>query len=579
MTGQPHCVLPLGVVVRPGSGKRRLILDARYVNEHVVTPSFKYETLSGLQNVLQPQDYVFTFDLKSGYHHVDMDERYWTYLGFQWENQFYVFTQLPFGLAPACWAFTKVTRELLTLWRSEGMRNTGYLDDSAHMSQDLATAQAMQRSVFNDFERAGFIVNKEKSVAVPSRQFKYLGAVVDTTAGTITVPEEKQVAVMATVNDVLRNHHRCSVRSVASLVGTILSMSYSFGDLSLLMTRRLTMWVNSALAGGHSYRHFLPLNSEAIGELQFWRASFREFDGRKPIWTPSYMYTIKIFTDASGVNEYSNGGWGGWSHTTSRRMAAGRWNMDTRGLSSGYLEMQAAFNVIEAINKDGSLDGQQVLLHTDSQVAFAVMNKWGSIVPNIQDVCMDMFWYCLRHNIKLLSTWIPRELNSFADVLSKRQDACDWMILPTVFRELHTVWGPFSADVFASDENFQFEPFYTFYHTARTHGVNAFAQRWIPTAWCNPPFAVMARVLAHAATCRTKIALIVPFWPGAPWWPNLVENELIFKSFVWDCRVMRKGGEWFLDNQRQRRSVGWHTLALLLDFSDACPHAIFTPPL
>ena len=29
------------------------------------------------------EDYLFTFDLKSGYHHVDVHEKHWTYLGFE----------------------------------------------------------------------------------------------------------------------------------------------------------------------------------------------------------------------------------------------------------------------------------------------------------------------------------------------------------------------------------------------------------------------------------------------------------------------------------------------------------------
>jgi hypothetical protein len=218
---------------------------------------------------MQKGDYVFTVDLTSGYHHVDMDERYWTYLGFYWEGQFYVFTQLPFGLAPACWVFTKLTRELLYLWRSEGMRNTGYLDDSAHMAQSLPGAVAMQRTVFGDFERAGFIVNQEKSAAAPMQQFKYLGAVVDTVAGTITVPEEKRAALMEAIDALIRSKHRCHVRAVASLAGTILSMSYSFGDLSVLMTRRMTKWVNLAVAGGYTFRDHVRLDDEAMGELIF----------------------------------------------------------------------------------------------------------------------------------------------------------------------------------------------------------------------------------------------------------------------------------------------------------------------
>ena len=46
---------------------------------------------------------MFTFDLKSGYHHVDICPAQCKYLGFAWESDgvkhYYVFTVLPFGLA------------------------------------------------------------------------------------------------------------------------------------------------------------------------------------------------------------------------------------------------------------------------------------------------------------------------------------------------------------------------------------------------------------------------------------------------------------------------------------------------
>ena len=71
---------------------------------------------------LRPRDFVFTLDLKSGYHHVDIREDCWTYLGFEWRGQYYVFTQLPFGIASACWAFTKLTREVIRGWRRQGWR-------------------------------------------------------------------------------------------------------------------------------------------------------------------------------------------------------------------------------------------------------------------------------------------------------------------------------------------------------------------------------------------------------------------------------------------------------------------------
>ena len=53
-------------------------------------------------------DYLFSFDLKSGYHHVDIAKHHWKYLGFNWEGMNYVFTILPFGLSTTCYIFTKI---------------------------------------------------------------------------------------------------------------------------------------------------------------------------------------------------------------------------------------------------------------------------------------------------------------------------------------------------------------------------------------------------------------------------------------------------------------------------------------
>ena len=44
-------------------------------------------------------------------------------------TQFYVFSVLPFGLATACYAFTKLLRPLIKYWRSQGLRALLYLDD------------------------------------------------------------------------------------------------------------------------------------------------------------------------------------------------------------------------------------------------------------------------------------------------------------------------------------------------------------------------------------------------------------------------------------------------------------------
>ena len=75
-------------------------------------------------------DFLFKFDLKSGYHHIEIFEPHWRYLGFAWNKegveQYYVFTVLPFGLATACYIFTKIMRQLVKYWHSKGLRAVVY---------------------------------------------------------------------------------------------------------------------------------------------------------------------------------------------------------------------------------------------------------------------------------------------------------------------------------------------------------------------------------------------------------------------------------------------------------------------
>ena len=67
--------------------------------------------------LFQKDGYLFSFDLKSGYHHVDIHSQHQKYLGFAWDMghglQHYMFKVLPFGLATACYIFTKLLRPLV----------------------------------------------------------------------------------------------------------------------------------------------------------------------------------------------------------------------------------------------------------------------------------------------------------------------------------------------------------------------------------------------------------------------------------------------------------------------------------
>lgn len=88
-------------------GKKRLVINLRYLNKFVVKRKFKYEGINTFVELAERGDFMISFNLRSGYHHIDIHKESQRFLGFQWEGKFYVFTVLPFGLSTACYLTPK----------------------------------------------------------------------------------------------------------------------------------------------------------------------------------------------------------------------------------------------------------------------------------------------------------------------------------------------------------------------------------------------------------------------------------------------------------------------------------------
>ena len=89
---------------------------------------------------------MFKFDMKSGYHHVDIAYPHQQFLGFAWPldssiDRFFCFNVLPFGLSSAPYLFTKLFRPLVRHWRAQGFHFALHLDDGADCELDLNTAR------------------------------------------------------------------------------------------------------------------------------------------------------------------------------------------------------------------------------------------------------------------------------------------------------------------------------------------------------------------------------------------------------------------------------------------------------
>jgi hypothetical protein len=433
-----------------------------------------------------------------------------------------------------------------------------------------------------DFAAGGFVVNYDKSVTVPTTRVKYLGMFIDTVRACFEVPTDKRETIVSLIQQVLHNHKHCSVFQLEKLAGNLAAMHWAFGNLARLMS----MSLYAEIAKAPHRKSYVHICEVTVQDLNFWLVGFDRYNGFQPIWQPVGFH-MTLCTDAAGVNLKNYGGWAGWTKDNGAiKVARGIWTDEQHrewgehgADHSTYQELFAIFNVVRSFNKDAALAGKRVLVKTDNQAVFSIINRAGSRKPYVHALCKQLIWYCIHEHIFLHANWIPREANQLADFYSKLSDSGDWMLRSDVFLGLSDKFGPFDIDLFSSLENKQVSNFYSLYHQPTCIGVDAFNFRWGRHCWCNPPFFQMARVLDHAAKSAARMCLICPFTPTAPWWPALLceRNPSFFAPFVVECVELGRSSDLFLSGKQsykfQNRQPRWHSLALLVDWACHMHHA------
>ena len=321
----PHVCSPLSVITNQ-SGKKRLVVNLRHVNRSLWKQKFKYEDLRVVMMLFGPSEWMFSFDLKSGYHHIDVAQNHRKYLGFSWDDVFYSFVVLPFGLSSALYVFTKMMRPLVKLWRSKGLRVVVYLDDGICALQNKKEAIVASNWVKETLAKAGWVYNGLKSIWQPTHKLEWLGFNLDLKQGCISVPTRKisglkAMLVMAAKQTTLR------AKFIASLVGKIVSMSIALGPVSRFMTRALY----SLLETRGSWCEFLAVTNEAREELLFWVECLQDYNAQ-PIWySPSALRCV--YSDASDT------GYGGYTVEHGMHIAQGNWLPEEAKQSSTWREL------------------------------------------------------------------------------------------------------------------------------------------------------------------------------------------------------------------------------------------------
>ena len=506
---KPLVCSPLSVVTNH-EGKFRLVLNLRHLNQFLRRDHFKYEDFRTAMLMLNKDDFLMKFDLKSDYHHLDIFGVHQPYLGFSWEmegaRKYFVFTVLPFGLSSACYAFTKLLRPLIGYWRGQGLRVVLYLDDGIMAVRGEDVAKRVSVQVQNDLGKAGLVVNKAKSQWAPARILVWLGFEKNLGLTKLVIPEPK---LRATCNLLQSLVERPTVpaKALASAIGKVISMSMALGPIARLMTRSLYTILNTR----QSWCSRLQLSVEAKNELEFWLSKIGNFNGQD-LW-PKPSAVRVVFSDAS------DSGYGGYMVEHGGCIANGQWTREEAQQSSTWRELRVVRLVFESFGPQ--LQNERVKWFTDNQNVVRIV-LCGSKKPILQQEALAVFDASVKARILLKPEWIPREENEIADYISRIVDYDDWSLNPLIFKELDAFWGPHTIDRFADWHNNHIHRFNSRYYCPGTEAVDTFTCDWgHENNWWCPPLFLIPRLLKHSRLTKAQGTLIIPRWVSAPFWPLL----------------------------------------------------------
>ena len=265
------------LTVADNGQKLRLILDCRHINSFLRVPQFKCDDIRTIRDLLEVGDYFFKFDIKSGYHHIDILEAHQKYFGFSCEFdgkiRYFVFTGLVFGLATASFVFTKVVRALIKHWRSVAIRIFTFIDDVFGGGCSFKEAHNFSNIFRRDLLKSGFVAHPIKSEWTPKQEGQHLGFLVNLKQGLFSVPPKK-VTFLKHKLELFRSSQKTAARRISSLVGTIVSIGIAIGPVARMWTRSLYALVNKA----RSWDSPITLSDDASTETEFWSLCFEKFN-------------------------------------------------------------------------------------------------------------------------------------------------------------------------------------------------------------------------------------------------------------------------------------------------------------
>eukprot|EP00757_Euglenozoa_sp_SAG-D1_P004245 gene4245-310_t len=512
--GMPQAVVPI-MVVRSAS-KKRVVLDYSSINTTMESRAFALPSISDLFGLELPGDGLYKADLKLGFNHLIHAMSARGIAAIVWRGVGYELVACQLGMCQVPRAFQRLTSAVAAALSGASKRPSFvYLDDFYGWANANSSWKALAPlldlpqdcSPPDILVALGFALGIDKVYWPPREEGNILGYWVNPKKKEIAVAQEKAANITMELQEILGSPV-VKVRDLARTAGRIAACRQAWGSAQLVANLLLSpvathiqlVWAEHELEVdlARLWDDEVETPVICVRECLLW-IDFCVGAPNQPFF-PQSSVTIESDASSTGLGAviFENG-----RITTLRQKSSGE--------HINVEEFRAAIKALEKMQKSDNL--QRVSFRIDNTAAVAWLTN-GSTKGKIIPLLVHLLRILREKNLMLNEVrWIPTESNVIADTLSRDGDfSFGQKCFENWFNDLLRAGRVVpTLDAFASSKDKLIDRFCSWKYCEEAVYTDFFHSNLVgEILWCNPPFALLPKVILKIRTDRLSAYVALP---------------------------------------------------------------------
>ena len=418
--------------------KFRLVVDFTKsgVNDNLQRIPHSLITPADLIGAMRPGCWFSAIDFTKAFYNLAVAKEDMPYFGFVGPDGLsYAFTHSAFGLATSPWLQTVMSAEYARFVRNDGGLVFPYLDDMCSVGTDEITHTARMHKELARLDKLGVLVN-EKKLQWPSQIITFLGLVFNSITMTVSIDNERARHYVSTIDEFLSHvqvgrscpsNHWTSARKVAGRLQWV-----SGGIIQSGKTRLSSLW---------DYIHGKAASTSLLYDMCWWREVLNTIADVSSPPPPKLAKIVDSVRSSAAAAAFSGAlltpGALGDAHIVTSDASSdgfGYWwssmddpsNISIDALPLSLIEKEESSTVREALavadfferHRD-RFKGRAVVVMTDNASLAYIINSGVAHSPRLRDLVRGILDTADSVKSPVLAMWVPRESNTFADLLSR----------------------------------------------------------------------------------------------------------------------------------------------------------------